>query len=272
MTVTDSVFGALGVADVADATTFVKRVPGAPEGFFAAEAAGLRWLAVDGGAKVAGVIDVDDDAITLERIERAEPTAQMAEEFGRALATTHDAGAAGFGAKPDGYDGPCYIGDTTLPMPDSGTRLRWGEFYAAYRVMPYADTALISGALSRRAYEDIVDLAQRLTDGDFDDGFEPSRIHGDLWAGNVLFSSEGAVLIDPAAHGGHRLTDLAMLALFGMPHLETIWSAYEEVCFDLPDHWRELIGLHQLHPLLVHTVLFGGTYGGQAHTVAKAYL
>ena len=27
-------------------------------------------------------------------------------------------------------------------------------------------------------------------------------------------------MIDPAAHGGHGLTDLAMLHLFGAPHLE----------------------------------------------------
>ena len=32
-----------------------------------------------------------------------------------------------------------------------------------------------------------------------------------------MWTAEGAVLIDPAAHGGHRETDLAMLALFGCP-------------------------------------------------------
>ena len=45
----------------------------------------------------------------------------------------------------------------------------------------------------------------------------PSRIHGDCWAGNVLWSGGRGWLIDPAAHGGHRETDLAMLALFGAP-------------------------------------------------------
>ena len=38
----------------------------------------------------------------------------------------------------------------------------------------------------------------------------------------------GGVLIDPAAHGGHRETDLAMLALFGAPHLEEILAGYQE--------------------------------------------
>ena len=36
-------------------------------------------------------------------------------------------------------------------------------------------------------------------------------------------------LIDPAAHGGHRETDLAMLALFGAPFLDRILAAYDEV-------------------------------------------
>jgi fructosamine-3-kinase len=32
-------------------------------------------------------------------------------------------------------------------------------------------------------------------------------------------------LIDPAAHGGHRETDLAMLALFGAAYREEVVSA-----------------------------------------------
>ena len=57
----------------------------------------------------------------------------------------------------------------------------------------------------------------------------PSRIHGDLWSGNVVWSSDGSgYLVDPAAHGGHRETDLAMLALFGAPHLARLLEAYDE--------------------------------------------
>src|SRR6478752_4834379 len=54
--------------------------------------------------------------------------------------------------------------------------------------------------------------------GTFDSAEPASRLHGDLWSGNVLWTAREAVLIDPAAHGGHRETDLAMLALFGAPH------------------------------------------------------
>ena len=57
----------------------------------------------------------------------------------------------------------------------------------------------------------------------------PARLHGDLWGGNVLAARDGRPwLIDPAAHGGHREVDLAMLRLFGAPSPRTL-AAYAEV-------------------------------------------
>ena len=91
----------------------------------------------------------------------------------------------------------------------------------------------------------------------------PARLHGDLWSGNVLWAPDGAWLIDPAAHGGHRETDLAMLALFGCPHLDRVLAAYDEAA-PLADGWRDRVPLHQLFPLLVHVVLFGRGYAAQA--------
>jgi fructosamine-3-kinase len=62
-----------------------------------------------------------------------------------------------------------------------------------------------------------------------------------------------------------------MLALFGTPQLERILAAYQEVS-PLAPEWRERVGLHQLHPLLVHAYLFGGGYGRQALEVANRYI
>ena len=75
----------------------------------------------------------------------------------------------------------------------------------------------------------------------------------------MLWSGGRGWLIDPAAHGGHRETDLAMLALFGAPHLDRILAAYAEAS-PLSDGWRSRVPLHQLHPLLVHVCLFGAGY------------
>jgi fructosamine-3-kinase len=245
---------------------FTKQRPGAPAGFFDVEAAGLAWLAVPGGAPVAEVVAVDHESITLTRVTTAPPSAPAARTFGRQLATTHDAGAPAFGCAPDGWTGHGFIGEARLWLRPHSS---WGTFYAAERVLPYAYAAASNGALTTEGLSVITALAQRLTDGEFDDPAPPARIHGDLWSGNVLFGAHSATLIDPAAHGGHRITDLAMLELFGLPYLEEVFAAYQEASSHLPANWRDLLSLHQLHPLLVHAVLFGGGYGEQAVLVSR---
>ncbi len=248
---------------------FTKRSTGHDDDFYAVEAAGLRWLASAGpdAARVAQVVAVDDHSITLERLEPARPNPAAAEAFGRALAVTHAAGAAAFGQPPDGWDGPGYIGQQRMSMsPDDA----WGRFYAEQRMLPFARKARHLGHLTAAAYAQVERVAERVVAGEFDDDRPVARIHGDLWSGNVLFTADGVVLIDPAAHGGHGLTDLAMLHLFGAPHLDTITSAYAEAAA-LPG-WADLIGLHQLHPLLVHAVSHGPSYGLEAGRVAERYV
>ena len=250
-------------------TSFTKRSPGHDPGFYAIEAAGLRWLGAAGpdAARVARVLAVDDHSIELERLHPARPTRAAAEAFGRALAVTHAAGAAAFGQPPDGWTRPGYIGRQRMSMQPEDA---WGRFYAEQRMLPFARRAHDLGHLSTTAHAAVQRVAERLVAGEFDDDRPVARIHGDLWSGNVLFTADGVVLIDPAAHGGHGLTDLAMLHLFGAPHLETITGAYAEAA-SLPDGWIDLIGLHQLHPLLVHAASHGPSYGLEAGRVAERY-
>jgi fructosamine-3-kinase len=77
------------------------------------------------------------------------------------------------------------------------------------------------------------------------------------------------VLIDPAAHGGHRETDLAMLDLFGCPFLGEVLDAY---CGEWPlrPGWRERVPVHQLHPLAVHAAGHGAAYGAALERAATA--
>lgn len=250
---------------------FVKQRSGAPDGFFACEAAGLRWLSsVDGGVPCARVLAVDKTSLTLGRLNSVPPSREAAEAFGVRLAVTHDAGAPAFGAGPDGWDGPGFFGPLSQPLPMSLRRHeRWGEFYADERLIPMAEAA--GGRLDADTRSAIDAVVERCRAGYFDDDEVPSRLHGDLWSGNVMWTADGVVLIDPAAYGGHRETDLAMLALFGCPHYDAVITGYQRVR-PLVAGWRDRIGLHQLFPLLAHVVLFGGGYARQTRAAARAAL
>ncbi|EWT00155.1 fructosamine kinase [Intrasporangium oryzae NRRL B-24470] len=243
---------------------------GAPAGFFAVEAAGLGWLSEAtpvGGARCVGVHDVGERHIDLERLEPAAATARAAEELGRALAATHALGADAFGAPPDGWSGDAWIG--RQPQSNEPTA-SWGLFYAEQRVRPFVRRAVEAGHLTAGGARIVERVCDRLAQGDFDDGRPPARIHGDLWSGNVVFTATGGVLIDPAAHGGHGLTDLAMLALFGFPWQSRVEAAYAEAA-GLPDGWVGRVALHQLHPLAVHAVSHGPSYGVELVQAAARY-
>lgn len=259
--------------------SFVKRRPGAPAGFFGVEAAGIAWLAAaepDGGPRVVRVIEAHEDGLVLEHVEREQPdparTGGHRREFGRALAHLHARGAPWFGCPPPPWTGDGFIGDLPMPHvhdPDDPAARHWGTFYARYRLEPFLRRAERTGAVDAACARAVRAVEARLEAGDTAlTGPEepPARLHGDLWSGNVLWTAQGAVLIDPAAHGGHRETDLAMLALFGQSGLDEILAGYQEVAPPAPG-WRDRVPLHQLHPLLVHAALFGGGYGTE---VARA--
>ncbi len=248
---------------LSDGTTAVmKTLNNAPPGFFASEAAGLRWLQESGGVGVPDVLAVDDGCLILRWVEPGRPSTDAATAFGRALATTHRAGAPSYGAESDGFI-------ARLPLLNKGADT-WAEFFAQRRVLPYlklaSDRQRISADDARKVEGVVAKLSELVPDE------PPARLHGDLWNGNVLWGTEQRVwVIDPAAHGGHRETDLAMLALFGLPHLPRVVDAYAEE-WPLAEGWQDRAGIHQLFPLLVHACLFGGGYGARAGTAAARYL
>ena len=247
-----------------------KRRPDAPPGFFEAEAAGLRWLAEADGAAVVAVLAVEPGRIDLEALDIARPTAAHARGFGAALAATHDAGAAAFGVPPGEWTGPTFIGQQPLSTRPEGWPA-WGAFYAAERVLPYAERAARRGSIGGSDLRVVHEACARLAGGDLDDGEPPARIHGDLWNGNLQWTDGGAVLIDPAASGGHRETDLAMLALFGCPFLAEVYAAYD-AARPLRPGWQDRLGLHQLHPLAVHAASHGPSYAAPLVAAARSVL
>jgi fructosamine-3-kinase len=237
---------------------FVKTRDDAAPGEYAAEAAGLRWLA-DGGALVPEILEVAEGHLALEWLETGPLGADAEEELGRRLAEMHRSGAERFGATAHG--GPLRIGPVELPDDPADA---WPAFYAARRLVPLLDRAGLSAA-GRRAVERVCERLPELGGPPE----PPARLHGDLWTGNVHASGGRPYLIDPAAYGGHREVDLAMLDLFGSVPARTR-AAYEEV-WPLDPGWRERVALWQLFPLLVHAALFGGSYVASAERVARGY-
>ena len=233
-----------------------------------AEAAGLRWLAEADAVRVPAVHGHHGPWLVTDRVAEGPPSPEAALRFGRDLAALHAAGAPAFGAPPPGGPTDAAIGLApmrNIPGDD------WPHWYAAHRVLPYLRRAVDDGTLRPHEATVVERLCAHLPElaGPAE---PPARLHGDLWHGNVLWGADGRVwLIDPAAHGGHRETDLAMLHLFGCPHLDRVLEGYQQAA-PLADGWRDRIGLHQLFPLLVHAVLFGRGYAEQALAVARQAL
>jgi len=225
-----------------------------------AEPAGLRWL-----KPTPEIVAVDDDHLITTYIPDAPATKQAAENLGRDLAQLHQSGAEKFGTPPPGGPRDAWIG--RAPMRNE-PHDAWPEWFAEHRILPYLKTAVDNHAISDP--KPIEQVCNQMTDlaGPPE---APARLHGDLWSGNVLWSANGAYLIDPAAHGGHRESDLAMLQWFACPHLDRVLAAYDEAT-PLSNGWQKRVPLHQLFPQLVHAALFGASYGQTAQDSARRAL
>ncbi|HTY97642.1 MAG TPA: fructosamine kinase family protein [Solirubrobacteraceae bacterium] len=270
------VLGSVGGGDINQAfhvvladgrEAFVKTRPDAAAGEYEAEAAGLAWLGEPGALRVPEVLEVGADYLAIEWVTRGGLDHDGEEELGRGLAAVHDAGSPVFGLQEAGGGAPpARFGSLGLPndpAPD------WASFYAERRLRPLARRASQTGALSSSGVEAVERVCERM-ETLVGPPEPPARLHGDLWAGNVMGDEAGHPwLIDPSAFGGHREVDLAMLRLFGGPS-ERMFAAYEEA-HPLADGWSERVELYQLSPLLVHALLFGGSYRQAAEGVAFHY-
>ncbi len=244
-------------------TALMKTLSTPPDGFFAREALGLRRLgAVEGGARTPEVLAVDHEVLIVAWVEPGKNSLEAAASFGAELAVTHQTQLAAYGDDQDGFIG-------RLPLPNR-TAPTWAEFYAVRRLLPYLKLARDRGAVTPAQAITIESVVSRLTRLIPEEG--PALVHGDLWNGNVLWGQEGRVwVIDPASYAGHREVDLAMLAMFGLPHLPRVMEAYQDA-HPLTAGWEDRAGLHQLFPMLVHACLFGGGYGARAAETAARYV
>ena len=179
---------------------FAKALADAPLGFFQAEARGLERLRVDGGPPVPAVRAVRTDGLVLDWLEPGSPSQSAARTFGRALAALHRSGGVRFGVDTAfGADSDGFVATVLL---DNSPACDWPRFQAERRLRPALRAAAdreVIGATDIRAVEDVIarlpDLAGLAE--------PPARLHGDLWAGNVLWAADGQVWLVDAA-GAHE--------------------------------------------------------------------
>jgi len=244
-------------ADLSDGQrVFVKTHPRAPRTMFGAEARGLGWLREASALRIPEVLAVsEDDAegplfLALEYIESRPATSDFDEALGRGLAEIHRFGAPSFGLDHDNFIG-------SLEQAN-GPRPTWPAFYREQRLEPQLRRATDHARIAPRLRSLFDRLFNRL-ESLVGPAEPPSRLHGDLWGGNLHTDDRGApCLIDPAAYGGHREVDLAMMRLFG-GFGGRVFDAYGEA-WPLAPGADKRIPLYQLYPLLVHVNLFGGGY------------
>jgi fructosamine-3-kinase len=216
---------------------------------FAAEARGLDWLRQAGTLRLPLVLAATPDFLALEYLMPGPRQPNFDESLGRGLAALHRSPAPEWGLDHDNFIGP-------LPQAN-GACATWPEFYAERRLRPQVAKATAGGHAPGGWAERFEKLYRALPTLLPDE--PPSRLHGDLWGGNIHCGPSGEpCLIDPAAYAGHREVDLAMMRLFG-GFGPGVFDSYHNA-YPLREGHDLRVPLYQLYPLLVHVNLFGGGY------------
>lgn len=199
--------------------------------------------------------------LLMEYIEPKKASSKEMELFGHQLAALHQFS----GSETFGWNINNFIGSLSQ---SNNSYSDWPSFYIEERLLPQLKIACDLERLSK----DEIPSEERLlkTCENLFPETKPSLLHGDLWSGNYLISTNGTpYLIDPAVFFGHNEVDIAMTRLFG-GFDSSFYHAYSEH-FPKVNGEKERNDIYQLYYLLVHLNLFGSSYKSSAIKILKTY-
>ena len=231
---------------------------------FDAEQQGLRAIESTKTIAVPHVHLVDEldgkAFLLMDFVESRRPNAKDYTHFGRDLANMHLVSNDQFGFSSDNF-----IGSLSQ---SNAFHTDWAEFYWNERILPQLEIAKKNTALDDAKIPS-KESALKILRQVFGE-VKPSLLHGDLWGGNYLISTDGTpFLIDPAVYYGHSIVDVAMSRLFGGFDAE-FYDAYHEI-IPKQTYYQEQIKLYQLYYLLVHLNLFGRSYRSSVVDILERY-
>lgn len=237
-----------GEAVINGQTVFVKSDPQSPKELFHAEAKGLAIIKDSNTVKVPEVAAVGDHFLVTTYISPNRATKELATKLGYQLANLHKKKNDHFGTT-----WPTFIGPLRLPYAQLHN---WVNYQQSLRLGPLFEIIKNKGLLSNTELDTFYKLIN--TCSKIPHFSEPSLVHGDLWAGNIIWSNSDAFLIDPSCHYGDPMCDIAMSYLFPPSFHDLIIASYKEI---LPiDGYQGAIELNKCFYLAVHLILFGPIY------------
>lgn len=158
---------------------------------------------------------------------------------------------------------PLFLQQINLPMMED-----WPAFYKKNRLD--FQMGLINARYKDQDLQELYDSLQEIYPKLFQDlTIRPALIHGDLWAGNWSYDTNGvATIFDPAVSHSHSEAELGIMSMFGTMSPE-FHAAYHAL---IPKEkgFKERQHLYQLYHYLNHYSLFGGSYRESCmHTLRK---
>jgi protein-ribulosamine 3-kinase len=249
-----------------DQSMFVKWILKAPPDFLEKEAEGLRALRAAASPLIipevyaVQVFESGTQTLIMDYLNPIEPSATDWVKAGEGLAMLHSNTSDTFGWTSNNYIG-------TLPQENTESD-SWPIFFGLERLRQQLFLGLrrgVFGAAFAKGLDRLVAILPSLLPN-----VAPELTHGDLWSGNILFTSKGPALIDPSVAYAHGEADLAMSKLFGgFP--PTFYDAYQQSRPLVPG-WESRMQLLQLYWVMVHANLFGGHYVQQCQSIVDRYV